>query len=69
MTPAYRSASTWIDQELGCFSSAVERMDERTFLVEHQAALDEPRSGPGDLVAAVLEREYWRRWPDGRDDA
>lgn len=69
MTPAYRSAVTWIDQALGCFSAAVERMPDATMLAEHRAAHDEARSGSGDLVAAVLEREYWRRWPEGREDA
>ncbi|SFP98252.1 hypothetical protein SAMN03159463_05309 [Mesorhizobium sp. NFR06] len=66
MTPAYRSAATWIDQALACLAEAVERMDEAQFLQEHQAAHNAPRSASVDAVAAVLEREYWKRWPEGR---
>lgn len=65
---AYRSAATWIDQALGCLSEAVERMPETQFLIEHAAAHDAPRTPAGDVVAAVLEREWWKRWPEGRDD-
>ncbi|MER9237354.1 hypothetical protein NKI56_36400 [Mesorhizobium sp. M0622] len=42
-------------------AEAVERMPDDRFLAEHQAAHDEPRSPSVDLVAAVLERERWRR--------
>lgn len=65
---AYRSAAAWIDQTLGCFAEAVERMDEARFLAEHQAAHDAPRSASVDMVATVLEREWWRRWPEGREE-
>ncbi|MER8846915.1 hypothetical protein [Mesorhizobium australicum] len=68
MTPAYRSAAVWIDQALGCLAECVEKMPEHVFLAEHQAAHDEPRSPSVDLTAAVLEREWWRRWPEGRDE-
>ncbi|MER9403689.1 hypothetical protein NKI36_06455 [Mesorhizobium caraganae] len=68
MSPAYRSAAVWIDQALGHLAEAVERMPEAAFLAEHQAAHDEPRSASVDAAAAVLEREYWRRWPEGRDE-
>ena len=67
MTPAYLSAAAWIDQALGCLAEAVERMPEPQFLAEHQAAHDAPRSASVDAVAAVLEREWWRRFPDGRE--
>jgi hypothetical protein len=65
---AYRSAAVWIETALGCFAEAVERMPEAAFLDEHQAAHDAPRSGAGDLVAAVLENEWWKRFPNGRDE-
>ncbi|RAZ90153.1 hypothetical protein DPM33_15100 [Mesorhizobium hawassense] len=65
---AYRSAATWIETALGCFAEAAERMPEAAFLAEHQAAHDAPRTPAGDLVASVLEREWWRRWPEGRED-
>ena len=65
---AYLSAAAWIDQALGHLAEAVERMPEPQFLAEHQAAHDAPRTPAGDLVAAALEREYWKRWPDGRAD-
>ncbi|MGY2995853.1 hypothetical protein [Mesorhizobium sp. URHB0026] len=64
---AYRSAATWIDQALGHLAEAVERMPDATFLAEHQAAHDAPRSPSVDMVATVLEREWWRRYPEGRD--
>jgi hypothetical protein len=64
---AYRSAATWIDQSLACLAEAVERMPEAAFLAEHAAAHDGPRSASVDMVAAVLEREWWRRWPEGRE--
>jgi hypothetical protein len=67
MTPAYRSAFAWIEQSLACLAEAVERMADDRFLAEHQAAHDAPRSATVDVVAAVLEREWWRRWPEGRD--
>jgi hypothetical protein len=67
MTPACRSAATWIEQSLACLAEAVERMPEQTFLAEHQAAHDAPRSPSVDLAASVLEREWRRRWPEGRD--
>lgn len=68
ITPAYRSTSVWIDQALGHLAEAVEQMPEATFLAEHQAAHDAPRSASVDMVASVLEREWWRRWPCGRDE-
>jgi hypothetical protein len=68
MTPAYRSAAAWIEQSLACLAEAVERMPEGTFLAEHQAAHDAPRSPSVDMVACVLEREWWRRFPEGRDE-
>ena len=67
MTPAFRSTSAMIEQALASFAEAVERMPEAAFLAEHQAAHDEPRSPSGDLVSAVFEREWWRRFPDGRE--
>jgi hypothetical protein len=69
LTPAYRSTVAWIEQALAAFAEAVERMDDVVFLTEHQRAHDEPRSATVDIVAAVLEREYWKRWPEGRSDA
>ncbi|PBB20562.1 hypothetical protein [Mesorhizobium sp. WSM4313] len=68
MSPAHRAAAAWINQALGCLSEAVERMPDVRFLAEHQSAHDAPRSPAGDLVASVLEREWWRRWPEGRDE-
>lgn len=65
---AFLAAAAWIEQCLACFAEAVERMPEAKFLVDHQAAHNAPRSASGDMVAAVLEREYWRRWPEGRDE-
>ncbi|RUT88133.1 MULTISPECIES: hypothetical protein [unclassified Mesorhizobium] len=67
MKPAYRSAAAWIEQTLACLAEAVERMPEPVFLAEHQAAHDAPRSQSGDMVATVLEREWWRRFPEGRE--
>lgn len=69
MTPAYHSARVWIEQALAAFAEAVERMPEDRFLAEHQAAHEEPRAAAVDIVAGVLEREWWRRWPEGRHDA
>jgi hypothetical protein len=43
-------------------------MPTQTFLAEHQAAHDAPRSSSVDMVATVLEREWWRRFPEGRDE-
>jgi hypothetical protein len=68
MIPTFRSAAVWIDQSLACVAEAVERMPDDRFLAEHQAAHDAPRSPSIDMVAAVLERELWRRWPEGRDE-
>ncbi|UCI17022.1 hypothetical protein FJ970_17980 [Mesorhizobium sp. B2-1-8] len=68
MTLAFRAAAVWIDQALACLSEAIERMPDDRFLAEHQAAHDATRSPSGDLVAATLEREYWRRFPEGRED-
>ncbi|ESY89244.1 hypothetical protein [Mesorhizobium sp. LNHC229A00] len=65
---AYRSAAAWIEQALGHLAEAVEQMPDERFLAEHQAAHDEPRSPSDDMVAATLEREFWRRWPSGRDE-
>ncbi|MDX8478602.1 hypothetical protein RFN28_08920 [Mesorhizobium sp. VK24D] len=59
---AYRSAAAWIDQALGCLAEAVERMPDDRFLAEHAAAHDAPRSLSVNMVPAVLEREWWRRW-------
>lgn len=67
-TSAYRSTATWIGQALAALAEAIERMPDDRFLAEHRAAHDEPRSATVDLVAAVLEREWWRRWPEGRGD-
>ncbi|ESX29954.1 MULTISPECIES: hypothetical protein [unclassified Mesorhizobium] len=61
---AYRAAAVWIDQALGCWAEAVERMPEARCLAEHQAAHDAPRSPSGDLVSAVLER-VGGAFPDG----
>ncbi|WP_136619035.1 MULTISPECIES: hypothetical protein [Mesorhizobium] len=68
MTRTYRPVVTWLDQALACASEAIERLDEHTFLAEHAAVHAEPRSGTLDLVASAFEREYWRRFPEGRDD-
>ncbi|ESW91720.1 hypothetical protein X773_01185 [Mesorhizobium sp. LSJC285A00] len=68
MSPAYRSAAAWIDQALGHLAEAVEQMPDDRFLSEHQAAHDEPRSASVDMVATVFEREWWRRYPGGRDE-
>ncbi|TIT10813.1 MAG: hypothetical protein E5W74_15175 [Mesorhizobium sp.] len=68
MTAAYRSATVWINTALGCFAEAAERMPEAAFLAEHAAAHDAPRTPAGDLVASVLEREWWKRWPEGRSE-
>jgi len=65
---AYRSAAVWIEQSLVCLAEAVERMPEDRFLAEHAAAHDGPRSASIDMVASVLEREWWRRFPEGRDE-
>ncbi|MER9309795.1 hypothetical protein NKI51_10795 [Mesorhizobium australicum] len=65
---AYRCTAVWIDCALGHLAEAVERMPDDRFLAEHQAAHDEPRSASVDMVAAVLEREMWKRWPEGRDE-
>ena len=64
----YRSVVAWLDQALACAAEAIERMDDNTFLVEHQAVHDATRSPSGDFVAAAYEREYWRRFPDGPPD-
>ncbi|TSE07589.1 hypothetical protein C1D09_018835 [Mesorhizobium intechi] len=63
MTPGFRVTAV---KALAYQSEAVERM--LRFLAEHQAAHGAPRTPAGDLVAAALEREYWKRWPEGRDD-
>ncbi|MER8835882.1 hypothetical protein [Mesorhizobium sp. M0909] len=55
---AFRSAVAWIDQSLAHVAEAACPMIDSA---EHQAAQDEPRSPSVDLVAAVLERERWRR--------
>lgn len=68
MIGTYRSAAVWIDQSLACVAEAAERMPDDRFLAEHQAAHDEPHSPSIGMVAAVLEREWWRRWPEGRDE-
>ncbi|MER8880158.1 hypothetical protein [Mesorhizobium sp. M0684] len=60
MTATDRSAAVWIDQSLAHVAEAIGRMDDR-FLAEHQSAHDEPRSPSVDMIAAVLEREWWRR--------
>ncbi|MER9298760.1 hypothetical protein NKI38_20030 [Mesorhizobium sp. M0621] len=65
---AYRSTSVWIEQALACLAEAVERMPDDRFLAEHLAAHNEPRSPSVDMVATVLEREWWRRFPEGRDE-
>ena len=43
-------------------------MPERKFMAEHSAIHREVRSNTVDLVASAYEREYWRRWPEGRDE-
>jgi len=47
----------WLDQALGCATEAIERMPERKLLTGHAA-----------IVASAYEREWWRRFPDGRDE-
>ncbi|MER9445887.1 hypothetical protein NKI79_32215 [Mesorhizobium sp. M0340] len=56
------------DQWLAHVAKAIGRMDDDRFRAEHQAAHDEPRSPSVDMVAAVLEREWWRRRAEGRDE-
>jgi hypothetical protein len=68
MSPAYRPVVAWLDQALACASEAIERLDDNRFLAEHEAIHAEPRSGTLDIVAAAYEREWWRRWPEGRDE-
>lgn len=53
---------------LACFAEAAERMLEPQFLIEHAAAHAAPRTPAADLVASVLEREWWHRWPVGRGE-
>jgi hypothetical protein len=57
-----------IEHALAELSERVERMPDVEFIDEHARIHAEPRSQTGDLVAAVLERELWRRWPEGRED-
>lgn len=66
--PTYCSAAAWFDQSLAHVAEAIERMPDDRFLAEHQAAHDEPRLPSVDMVAAVLEREWWCRWPEGRTE-
>lgn len=67
MSPA-AFARKLIENALGELAERVEAMPDAEFLAAHQAAHDEPRSATVDIVAAVLEREWWRRWPEGRSD-
>lgn len=65
MTPT-TFAVRLIENALGELSERVEAMDDATFLAAHRQIHAEPRSATIDIVAAVLERELWRRWPEGR---
>lgn len=67
MNRTYRPVVVWLDQALACASEAIERMPEDRFLAEHAAVHAEPRSGTLDIVASAYEREYWRRYPEGRE--
>lgn len=57
-----------IDHARTELAERIERMPDVEFLDQHAAIHAEPRSATIDIVAAVFEREYWRRWPTGRHD-
>lgn len=65
---AWTFTRSLIDHALAELGERVERMDEGRFLREHEAAHSEPRSPAIDLVASVLEAEWIKRYPRGRDD-
>jgi hypothetical protein len=65
----FRAALASVDAALAQLGDAVASMDDAAFLRAHQAAHDERQRPAVDLVAAVFEADYWRRWPHGRDDA
>jgi len=67
-TPAWRFCASLIENALAELSERAEKMSDISFLSEHAAAHDAGRSPTIDIVAAVLEREWWRRWPEGRDE-
>jgi hypothetical protein len=54
-----------ITHALAELAERIEKMPDATFLSEHQAVHDEVRTPAIDMVAAVLEREWWRRFPEG----
>ncbi|MEO3385110.1 hypothetical protein [Mesorhizobium sp. CAU 1741] len=57
-----------IDHALAELAERVEAMPAGDFIDQHTAVHAETRSPTIDLVASVLEREFWRRWPEGRED-
>lgn len=57
-----------VDHALAELAERLASMPEVEFLDQHTAIHAEPRSATVDIVAAIFEREYWRRWPAGRED-
>lgn len=68
MMTAWTFTRSLIEHALAELGERVERMDEGRFLQEHEAAHASPRSPAIDLVASVLEAEWIKRFPTGRDD-
>lgn len=56
-----------IDHALSELAERMEWMPDVEFVDQHTAIHAEASTPTIDIVAAVLEREYWRRWPEGRD--
>ena len=60
MTPVQLTCKL-IESALGELSERAEKMRDDVFLAAHAAAHEQARSAVVDIVAAVLEREHWRR--------
>lgn len=66
--PAFMFTVRLVEHSLAELAERAEQMDESRFLQEHASAHSEPRSPAIDLVASVLEAEWIKRYPRGRDE-
>jgi hypothetical protein len=63
---AFTATVVVIDTALALLAANAAKMSDEELLVEHAAAHERESDAVGDVAAAVLEREWLIRWPEGR---
>ena len=66
--PVYPRLIASIESVRTTASAVVRLMSDHQFSHEHEAVHAIDNTPTIEIIAAVYEVEYWRRWPEGRED-